>query len=115
MSDRTEQGRALAEIDAVWRDIANGYDIEPRAYFEREAPKNGFRYPLAQAFHHIWKREPKVQPLLDRIAALEKALRDVLPYARAAIDDEQFDPTALAFDLTGAERLLTPQPVKEDA
>lgn len=48
-----------AERDAAWQAIERGWDIEPRTYFEREAPKNGFVYPLAQAMHHLWKRELK--------------------------------------------------------
>ena len=50
-----------AEIDAAWEYLRNGYDIEPREYFEKEAPRNGFKYALAMAMHHIWKRELKVR------------------------------------------------------
>ena len=52
----TEVERLRAEIDAAWFMIEHGWDIEPREYFEREAPKNGFGYGLAQAVHHMGKR-----------------------------------------------------------
>jgi hypothetical protein len=50
----------VAEIDATWEAIARGWDIEPREYFEYHAPTNGFRWPLAQAIHHLWKRELRI-------------------------------------------------------
>lgn len=48
--------QARAEIDAAWQMIEHGWDIEDRAYFERESKTNGFKYALAQAVHHMWKR-----------------------------------------------------------
>lgn len=48
------------ELEAAWQYIEMGYDIKSREYFEAEAPTNGFKWPLAQAIHHIWKRDPKV-------------------------------------------------------
>jgi hypothetical protein len=77
--------RLKAEIDAAWQAIASGYDIEPREYFDREAPHNGFRYPLVQALHHIWKRDPQVAPLVaerDRLRiALEESVKLQSHYA----------------------------------
>lgn len=59
-----ERVQALgAAIDGFWQFVEHGYDIEPRAFFEKEAPINGFGSPLAQAAHHMWKRNPKVQEL----------------------------------------------------
>lgn len=64
------------EHEAAWDFIANGWDIEDRAYFERDAPQNGFRYPLVQAIHHIWKRDPKVQQLEAEVAQLRQERDD---------------------------------------
>ena len=60
---------ALAEIEAVWKGIENAYAIEPRSLITEESKTNGFKYPLAQAIHTIWKREPQV-------SALTQALKD---------------------------------------
>jgi hypothetical protein len=62
------------EIDATWAAIENGFNIEPRAYFEQEAPRNGFRFALVQAVHHLWKRDAKVQDLEREVARLKKLL-----------------------------------------
>lgn len=62
------------EIDATWFYIERGYDIEPRAYFEKEAPTNGFKFALAQAIHHVWKRDPKVAALEAETAQLRADL-----------------------------------------
>lgn len=51
---------AQKEIDAAWLAIHRGWDIEPRSYFEEQAPKNGFESPLAMAVHYMWKRELKL-------------------------------------------------------
>jgi hypothetical protein len=69
-----ELARVKQEIEAAWRDIKAGYDIEDRAYFEREAPRNGFGYPLVQALHHIWKRNPDVVAITKRAEAAESRL-----------------------------------------
>lgn len=53
-----EQG-ASAEVEACWTAIHRSFEIEPRSYFETEAPKNGFGSPLAMAMHYIWKRKAK--------------------------------------------------------
>lgn len=55
-----ERDSCRNEIDAAWLAIHHGWDIEPRSYFEREAPLNGFESPLAQAVHHMWKRKIKI-------------------------------------------------------
>jgi pyrroloquinoline quinone (PQQ) biosynthesis protein C len=60
---------ALAEIDAAWDYISHGYAIESREELEQAAKTNGFKYGLAQAMHHIWKRLPIIGDLLaDRDA-----------------------------------------------
>lgn len=53
-----------AEIDAAWFGIEHGFDIETRADLEAQSKTNGFKYGLAQAVHHLWKRDPKVEPLI---------------------------------------------------
>lgn len=54
------------QIDRFWEMLENCWEIEPREYFEKEAPENGFGSPLAMAVHYMWKREPKVaQALAD--------------------------------------------------
>lgn len=53
--------KARAEIDAAWHMIENGWDIESRAELEKQAATNGFQYGLAQAVHHMWKRELKAR------------------------------------------------------
>jgi hypothetical protein len=62
----TEYTRAVylaADVDAMleafFTQLASGWDIEPREVFEREAPTNGFRWPICQALHHTWKRDVK--------------------------------------------------------
>jgi len=50
-----------AEREEVWKGLYQSYELEPREVIERESKTNGFKYPLVQAIHTIWKREPKVQ------------------------------------------------------
>lgn len=79
---------AAAEIDAAWQMIDNSFDIEPRAELEAEAKTSGFNFGLAQAAHHIWKRDPKVSKLLDHIAEVEtrdQKLRDACRRAEMSI------------------------------
>ena len=59
MSQRLNRTQAVQEIEAAWKAIERGWDIEPRSYFEAEAPKNGFGSPLAMAIHYMWKRDRK--------------------------------------------------------
>jgi hypothetical protein len=42
------------DMEAFWTALENGWEIEPRSYFETEAPKNGFGSPLAMAVHYLW-------------------------------------------------------------
>lgn len=85
-----EIARLTTEIDLAWFDIEHGYDIEPRSYFEREAPKNGFKSALAQAVHHMWKRDPKVAPLAAQIEAQEQALNEIAIELHAAINEPMY-------------------------
>lgn len=50
---------AAEQIDKFWWVLERCWNIEPREYFEREAPKNGFGSPLAMAVHYMWKRKTK--------------------------------------------------------
>ncbi len=53
---------AEAEINAAWQMIEQGWDIESREELERQAATNGFKFGLAQAVHHMWKRCVKENP-----------------------------------------------------
>lgn len=74
------------DIDKFWHYVENAYDIEPRAYFEKEAPTNGFGSPLAQASHHIWKRDPKVGELEREVAALKEQRDAALSISNMAVE-----------------------------
>ena len=54
---------AKAEIEATWSMIEQEYDLESRTELEQEASRNGFMCGLAQAIHHLWKRDVKVEAL----------------------------------------------------
>ncbi len=54
-----------AEIDAAWFSIDHGWDIESREELERQSKTNGFKYGLAQAVHHMWKRPRRAQEARD--------------------------------------------------
>jgi hypothetical protein len=59
---RAELAKLKSDIDRFWFYVEHAYDIEPRSYFEGNPPDASvFGSPLAQAAHHIWKRDPKVQ------------------------------------------------------
>lgn len=88
MLNWVEQQRAVAEIkrlhaeiDAAWFGIKNGWDIENRAYFERESKTNGFGSALAQAVHHMWKRRVKEnhEDILREMDGVVVLLRDMAP------------------------------------
>lgn len=70
------------EINAAWFQIEHGYDIESRSYFEEEAPKNGFRFALAQAIAYLWKRGVKFdEPTQAAPAVGQPADNPTLPCA----------------------------------
>lgn len=77
-----EKAQLQKDIDQFWQYVEHGWDIEPRAYFEKEARTNGFGSPLAQAAHHVWKRDPKVTALESRLAAVEQAIQQIEPYVQ---------------------------------
>jgi septal ring factor EnvC (AmiA/AmiB activator) len=66
-----------AEVDAAWATIRNTFDVEPRSQLEAEAKDNGFKYGLAQAIHHIWKRDAKIEALTAANARLADELAGV--------------------------------------
>ena len=74
------------EVDAAWAMILRGYGegIESREQLEAEARTNGFRYGLAQAVHHMWKRDPKMDVLLAALRYYVDTADGGV--ARAAID-----------------------------
>jgi hypothetical protein len=50
------------EIEHFWTAVERGWDIEPRAYFEKEAVPMGFASAVEMAVHWMWKRHAKVWP-----------------------------------------------------
>lgn len=81
---RWQLATAKAEIDAAWFGIDHGYDIETRAELEADARTNGFKFGLAQAVHHIWKREPRVAELESRLTSLTQAQHRLMKLAKEA-------------------------------
>ena len=68
---------AVESVEEFWREVAQGYDIEPREFFEAEATKQGWSSPVAMAMHHIWKRDPKVAAKDAEIARLTESNESV--------------------------------------
>lgn len=62
----SEQLTAEQQIDAFWQMLENCFEIEPREYFEQEAPRNGFGSPLAMACFYMWKRDANVEEATRR-------------------------------------------------
>jgi hypothetical protein len=74
-TETTERkGLTAKGLDAVWSMIVHSWSIETREFFEREGPIEfaGPRdaTPLMKAIHHMWKRDPKVAPLVAELATL---------------------------------------------
>ena len=80
-----------AEINAAWKMIDNSFDIESRSQLESEAKTNGFVYGLAQAAHHIWKRDPKVSELEAENKQLRVLLTELSSAAKAYGDASYWD------------------------
>lgn len=74
---RAQLEAATGEIDAAWQQIENGWDIETRAELEADAKTNGFRYGLAQAVHHMWKRDRKVEALQAKLDEAQRQLEQL--------------------------------------
>jgi hypothetical protein len=66
--DALTQG-LIAERDSLWLEVSRSFDIEPREYFEKEFTM-GFTSPQAMLVHWLWKRDPKVAALEQRVIAL---------------------------------------------
>jgi DNA repair exonuclease SbcCD ATPase subunit len=62
-------------LDRFWEALGNSYNIEDREYFEREAPLSGDWSPEEMALHHVWKRDPKVAELEQKLAAIGDVLK----------------------------------------
>ncbi len=93
MTTDERANRLQAEIDAAWQMIEQGWDIESREELERQAATNGFKFGLAQAVHHMWKRCVKENPAFLRSATPAAPALTALPeksylqgYASALID-----------------------------
>lgn len=52
------ESRLLRAYEAE-RTRPHGWHMESRAELEQQAKTNGFKFGLAQAVHHIWKRKTK--------------------------------------------------------
>lgn len=73
--ERDQQVETLTrERDAFWQMVECGWEIEPRDYFEKEAPAMGYGSPMAMAAHHMWKRDPKVAAVEQERDQLREAL-----------------------------------------
>lgn len=73
---RAAQQEMEQDIKLFWDFVEMAWDIETREYFEKEARTNGFVSPLAQAAHHMWKRDTNVSSLTSQVQQLEQELRD---------------------------------------
>jgi hypothetical protein len=84
---------AVESLEEFWREVAQGYDIEPREFFEAEATQQGWSSPVAMALHHIWKRDPKVAAKDAEISALKSVVQGTasaaLPYLVASEDAQR--------------------------
>lgn len=47
---------ARQSVEDFWAELAEGWSIEPREFFEAEYLKAGFNSAVAMAMHHLWKR-----------------------------------------------------------
>lgn len=50
---------SAVQVEDFWREVERSYDIEPRAFFEKEAGPTGYSSAVAMAVHHMWKRDVK--------------------------------------------------------
>lgn len=55
---RARMAETESLIDSFWEWLDQMWDIEPREYFEKEAPSSGLTV-LQMAMHHVWKRQRK--------------------------------------------------------
>jgi hypothetical protein len=76
-----------ANVDKFWKHLDRSYDIEPREYFEREAPATGDWSPIQMALHHVWKRDPKVEALQAENERLTKELTDQCLISARVMDE----------------------------
>lgn len=80
------------QIADFWREVERSYDIEPRAFFEREARPMGYSSAVAMAMHHMWKRDVKDrdgQTIIGRASAPPAVWQDKIAEYRALIVDMQ--------------------------
>jgi hypothetical protein len=95
---RAELSTARANIDAFWLALERSWEIEPRSYFEKEAPENGFGSPLAMAVHHMWKRDTNTEEA--RANAIREAVDATSASFRAV--KENFIPVNRAMEVSAA-------------
>lgn len=88
-----EAKKLQADVDGFWRMLHNAWDIEPREYFEKEAPTSGDWSPMAMAVHYMWKRDTKVAEV--RSKAWDEAIEIVMEIDTDAVDWKERLVTAL--------------------
>lgn len=62
---------AETRLSKLWDAVSRTFDIEPRAFFDAEAPRTGDWTPEEMLVHHLWKRDPQVQELEAKLKAAE--------------------------------------------
>lgn len=75
-----EVERLTKQIDSAWHGIEYGWEIEERAWFEKEAPRTGDWSPLAMAVHYMWKRDLKEKAVDAEVERLREALTEIADY-----------------------------------
>jgi len=90
-----------AEIEAFWTMLDRCWEIEPREYFETEAPKNGFEHATAMAVHYMWKRETKPSEAYQELVT---AAREVMTWG-VEHDDARLDYITVQVDRTAISNL----------
>ena len=93
-----------AERNAFWAMLHRCWDIEPRSYFEEQAPKNGFDYAPAMAVHYMWKRDTNTTEAASNMKAeLIKRVRERAIMQRRHLSDVGFALDQLATELEAVE------------
>lgn len=113
---RQERDEARKEIDAAWFGIEHGFDIETRADLESQARTNGFKYGLAQAVHHMWKRDPRVEELEASVSALtvlREAIREAMKWCPHPEEGEYTASGPVLRLLNGLSAALAVSPVPQ--
>ena len=99
--------------NAAWTMIENSYEIEPRSYFEKKYGAQA----LEIAIHYIWKRNPKVAAMDERIRQAELKGREAMREEAANIAQSDNWPghskpvTEMQDEIAAAIRVLPLEPI----